>query len=264
MHGKLLPGWGQHFTEHQRKSESVCRSDWENAKLPEKAWVRLSQNDTRCHGERQPPNCGTLEAAPNPAECWEQCQISQWSCSRWQKRESRPGVGRKRENVSHQPVWRAAGGRRYMSNLEDEQDTQQNERTAESREGWCSGRLVWRPQYDKTIELQLAGIKDHSQRSAWTLWPQERRKRREQFFKGKMLWIFRELKWEWSYRRKKFSSIVLTAQLGSCISSFTAGHEYFLFPNPSFTEFWTGKKSFLFLVSCKVSGREHSTSPLDL
>lgn len=53
-----------------------------------------------------------------------------------------------------------------MSNLEDEQDTQQKERTAESREGWCSGRLVWRPQYDKTIELQLAGIKDHSQRSA--------------------------------------------------------------------------------------------------
>lgn len=36
-----------------------------------------------------------------------------------------------------------------MSNLEDEQDTQQNESTAESREGWCSGRLVWRPQHDK-------------------------------------------------------------------------------------------------------------------
>lgn len=41
--------------------------------------------------------------------------------------ESRPGLGSKRENVSHQPVWRAAGGRRYMSNLEDEQDTQQRE-----------------------------------------------------------------------------------------------------------------------------------------
>lgn len=53
-----------------------------------------------------------------------------------------------------------------MSNLEDEQDTQQNESTAESREGWCSGRLVWRHSMIKSIELQLAGIKDHSHRSA--------------------------------------------------------------------------------------------------
>lgn len=42
-----------------------------------------------------------------------------------------------------------------MSNLEDEQDTQQNESTAESREGWCSGRLVWRHSMIKSIELQL-------------------------------------------------------------------------------------------------------------
>lgn len=40
-----------------------------------------------------------------------------------------------------------------MSNLEDEQDTQQNESTAESREGWRSGRLVWRHSMIKSIEL---------------------------------------------------------------------------------------------------------------
>lgn len=115
---------------------------------------------------------------------------------------------------------------------------------AESREGWSRGRLLWRPQWDKRTGLQLAAIKDHALRSTWTLWPQQRGKMREQFFKGKVLWIFWELKWEWSYRREKFSSTILTAQLGSCISSFTAGHEYFLYPAPSLIGFWMGKSPF--------------------
>lgn len=72
------PAWlGQHFTLHGKKSERGCKSDKENAGLPEKAWVELSQNGTECHRERYPPNCRTFEAAPNPAECWEKCQIPQ-------------------------------------------------------------------------------------------------------------------------------------------------------------------------------------------